>query len=104
MTLDEETPFIFYTGNPNRISVPLNPAKESMRYQLQFDSTVAAYDTLTFFYRPVLHFVSNACGYTYYYTVDSVHFTTNGLDSVVYEQRSITNEAGKSNIRFYFFP
>ena len=104
-TIDEDKQFIFYSaGNTSRFGVPLNPDKESMRYQLQFDSTVAAYDTLTFFYRPVLHFISNACGYTYYYTVDSVLFTTNSLDSVAYEQKSVTNEAAKNNIRFYFFP
>ena len=104
VTIDDNQ-FAFYPfGSASRVSVALNPETKDLSYQLQFDSTIAAYDTLTFFYRPVLHFISNACGYTYYYSIDSVHFTTNELDSIAYNDRNVTNEAGKTNIRFYFFP
>ena len=106
VTLDEENQFAFYpfSATPNKLSIALNPASESLRYQLQFDTAVAFYDTLTFFYKPSLHFISNACGYTYYYAIDIVHFTNNALDSIAYPDKNVTNEAGKTNIQFYFFP
>lgn len=67
----------------------LNPSADSARYALQPDSAVAAYDTLVFYYERRLKFLSNACGYTYFYTLHDVKSTHHELDSVLIRNNDV---------------
>lgn len=86
------------------LPTPLNPGKDSMRYRILFDTAVSANaDTLTFFYTSSVHFISNNCGYTNYFNIDSVHITKNVLDSVAVFKREVTSDQSTRNILLYFF-
>ena len=107
-TLDVDS-FIGIIGSAdgaNQLSVPLNPNADSMRYRLVLDtSQVAQADTVTFYYTSSVHFISNSCGYTNYYNLDSVHSTKNFLDSIALVNPAVTNDqtAQARHILIYFF-
>lgn len=65
-----------------RFSLTLNPNADSTRFILQPDSASLSIDTVTFFYNRSLQFLSNACGYTYFYTMRNVTHTRYNIDSV----------------------
>jgi len=73
---------VYYGPNVSRFSLSLNPMVDSSRYAVQPDSAAFSFDTLTFFYGRRLQFLSNACGYTYFYTLRSVKTTFHNVDSV----------------------
>jgi len=88
-----------------RWTVPLSPQADSCRYVLQVDTAggLGALDTLTFRYSRRTQFLSNACGYTYFFTLDTVVATTNSLDSVrLTTTPDVTNEADAEHIRIYY--
>lgn len=79
----------------SKLSLFLSPQADSCRYILSLDSglTTALLDTLTFRYARRTQFLSNACGYTYFFTLDTVLATANRLDSVRITNREVTNDA-----------
>ncbi len=96
--------------NVSSFQIRLNPHQDSSRWYLQTDST-ASYrrDTITFYYERDLHFISNACGYTYYYRLGNIRTATRTLadtirsiDSAVIVQPNVNNEAGKAHVNIYF--
>lgn len=89
--------------NSASVAVLMNPDSNAIAYRVQYDSTVFEADTITIYYKPSLHFISNACGYTYYYRIDSVNGTRNVLDSVFILNDAVTNEASTRHIGLYFF-
>lgn len=89
--------------NSGSVAVLMNPDSNAIAYRVQYDSTVFDADTITIYYKPSLHFISNACGYTYYYHIDSVNGTRNVLDSVFILNDAVTNEASTRHIGLYFF-
>lgn len=107
-TLDVDS-FLGIIGSANgssQLSVPLNPNADSMRYRLVFDtSQVAQADTVTFYYTSSVHFISNSCGYTNYYNLDSVRSTKNVVDSIALVNPAVTNDqtAQARHIQIYFF-
>ena len=86
-------------------AVPLSPQADSCRYILLSDTSAGATlpDTLTFRYSRRTQFLSNACGYTYFFTLDTVTSTTNTLDSVrLTGTLDVTNEADARHIRIFY--
>lgn len=82
-TIDMPQNIISYGGkNASVLGVPLEPQIPSLRYVLQFDTAVASYDTISYFYKTKNYFISNACGYTNSFYIDSIHITKNTLDSI----------------------
>ena len=67
---------------------------DSMKYHNLFD-------TLTFYYQRNLQFLSNACGYTYFYTIDSVSTTHNNIDSLLLTNTAVTNNVATKHLRLY---
>ncbi len=66
-------------------------------------------DTLTFYYQRNLQFLSNACGYTYFYTLDSVHHATSSpsypiIDSIHIINTSVTNNVNTKHLQIYIHP
>lgn len=82
----------------------LNPDTNFISYKIQVDSamTDSMLDTLTLYYRPSLHFISNACGYTYYYTIDSLRCSKHVFDTAYISEQSVTSEASKVNVHLGF--
>lgn len=94
----------FYGGVPRLInlSFSLSNVSDISHWTLQPDSAIAIKDTLSFYYQRQLHFLSNACGYTYFYHLDSVSTTRNAIDSVRLEAADITNNANVENVKLIF--
>ncbi|HTN39441.1 MAG TPA: DUF6452 family protein [Arachidicoccus sp.] len=103
-SLDQPKTFLSY-GNItiSYLGVPLNPGTDSIRYALQYDTTIADYDTITYYYQTTTHFISNNCGFTNYFFIDSIHVTGNFIDSFALVKNEVTSEASTRNIYLYFF-
>lgn len=84
-----------------QLGIAFNQANDSITYTFRPDTNIAVFDTITFFYTSTLHFISNNCGYNYYFNITNVKHTTNMLDSLGYVNRNVT-DANKRNIQFYF--
>jgi hypothetical protein len=61
-------------------------------------------DTLTFFYKRNLQFLSNACGYTYFYNIDSLQSTHHNIDSFKLLSTSVTNNVNTKHLQIYLHP
>jgi len=107
-----DNPSVYTTGvrGVSRYSLRLSPLEDSCRWYLQPDSTQPGKrDTLIFRYERRLHFISNACGYTYYYKLNEVKTTgriladtIHAIDSVVIANRDIEGDASKEHLKIYF--
>ncbi|MFT4061345.1 MAG: DUF6452 family protein [Edaphocola sp.] len=101
--LDHDSVFVV-NGVAGTVTMPayFDPGADSIRYRFLADTSSDAADTLTFYYTPYLYFVSNSCGYTYFYTLDTVHSTRHLIDSATILDNDITNSADTRNINLYF--
>jgi hypothetical protein len=93
--LDNDTIKYLYLGSKlvNNFFIRLSPKIDSCVYLLQPDSSLSVIDTLRFFYGRRLQFLSNACGYTYFFTLDSIHFTKNTIDTILIVNHDVTTDA-----------
>jgi hypothetical protein len=84
----------------------LSPDTNFCQWAYRTDSNSSTvFDTLSFYYRRQLHFISNACGYTYFYTLDSAHTTHIFTDSLRVVNSSITNDVTTPNhLQVYIHP
>lgn len=89
-------------GTRNKFAFQLSDLNDSCRWVLQPDTLSTVRDTLTFYYRRQLSFLSNACGYTYFYNIDSVTTSRNAIDSIRLGSRDVTSNASVENLRIYF--
>lgn len=89
-------------------SISLSPDSNRCRWIFTTDSLVHGYqynyDTLTFFYQRNLKFLSNACGFTYFYTLDSVYTTHHIIDSLHLLNPSVTNDVNTKHLQIYIHP
>jgi len=86
-------------------TISLSPIADSCRWMMTTDTLSSnLYDTLTFFYQRNLQFLSNACGYTYFYNLDSVHTSHFNIDSVVILNASVTNNVNTEQLEIYIHP
>jgi hypothetical protein len=98
----------------NNIFTPLlSPHADSTRWLLIPDrfnpddsadvaTPVEFYDTLTFYHTKELNFISNACGYVYYYTLTNVTTTYHSIDSISLLNNTVDNNANTQHIRIYY--
>lgn len=97
-----------YVAGSSVYSISLSPFADSCQWAIIADSTklvtgAEVFDTLTFRYQRQLNFLSNACGYTYFYTLDTVNTTRHNIDSVIITNTSVTlNANGTSQLAIYF--
>jgi hypothetical protein len=86
-------------------TLSLSPVASSCKYMIATDTLSSSlYDTLTFFYQRNLQFLSNACGYTYFYYLDSVHTSHFNIDSVIIANASVTNNVNTEHVKIYIHP
>ena len=69
---------------------------------LRPDSAVASQDTITFYYDRQLRFLSNACGYTYFYNLQRITTTTNLIDSAILQRPDVTTDVNVQNLKLVF--
>ena len=86
----------------SKLLLTLAPQADSCRWYIQADSGKSALDTLSFYYRRRLQFLSNACGYAYFYEISRVEATRHALDSVVLTNGNITNNANVEHLKIYY--
>lgn len=92
-----------YTIYPQQSSftVSLSPDTTFCRWQFTTDSFLYQPDTISFYYRRHLQFLSNACGFTYFYDIDSVKTTHFIIDSVHILNTSVTNNVNTKHLQVY---
>jgi predicted nucleic-acid-binding Zn-ribbon protein len=93
---------IFPLGSVFTIS--LSPDSNVCRWVVETDTTSHIFDTLTFRYKANLQFLSNACGYTDFYTLDTVQTTHKFIDSVHIVNSSVTNNVNTKHVQVYIHP
>jgi hypothetical protein len=90
-------------------TISLSPASDTCRWLVRADTTGIlprdyAYDTLTFVYQRDLQFLSNTCGYTDFYTLDTVLTSHINIDSVLITNYSVTNDVSAMQLQIYIHP
>ena len=78
----------------------LSTLSDSTSFFISPDSTLG-YDTLTFYYSRQRQFISNSCGFGYYFNIQSIRTTHNYIDSILIENTNVTNNASTQNLRLY---
>lgn len=97
-----DSPRFFDYAAASKFIVYLSPLQDTCRYYIQPDSAVSLMDTLTFRYTRRLQFLSNACGYAYFFNLQQVLFTKHMIDSVRINNFDVTNNASIEHLRVYF--
>ena len=77
---------------------------DSCTWLFTTDSLKNPFDTLNFYYKRQLTFLSNACGYTTFYYLDSFHATHHIIDSAFIITNSVTNNVNPTHFKIYIHP
>ena len=88
--------------NSSKFALTLNPKADSTKYTFQIDAAISTFDTIVFYYTRSLHFVSVACGYTYYFTLNKVTSTHHDLDSVSINNFNVTVNATIEHVKLFY--
>ena len=106
--------FIPLTTTPNKtgtiypqqanFTISLSPDSTICKWAVTTDTPNFPYDTITFYYERKLQFISNACGYTYFYNIDSVHTTHLFIDSIHILNTSVTNNVNTKHLQICIHP
>jgi hypothetical protein len=86
-------------------ALSLSPVADTVQWEYVTDTSYKTpSDTLTFHYQRNRQFLSNACGYAYYYHIDSIKITNHNIDSVRITDANVTNNVNTSHLRIYLHP
>ena len=85
-------------------TISLSPDSTVCQWLFTTDSLKNPFDTLTFYYQRKLQFISNACGLTYFYNLDSLHTTHNIIDSAHIINASVTNNVNTKHLQIFIHP
>ncbi len=80
-------------------TLSLSPDSTVCKWSFTADTATNKFDTITFYYQKSLKFLSNACGYTYFYNIDSVQSTHNIIDSIHILNASVTNNVNTNQLQ-----
>jgi predicted nucleic-acid-binding Zn-ribbon protein len=99
---------LYSTQNSN-FTISLSSDNDTCKWGLTTDTTISTInktniDTLTFIYKQHLQFISNACGYAYFYNLDTVITTHKIIDSVLITNPSVTNNVNTTQLQIYIHP
>lgn len=100
--------FLYNTQNAD-FTLSLSSVNDTCKWGITTDTTFNTInstniDTLTFIYQRELQFISNACGYAYFYHLDTVYTTHIMIDSVHIINRSVTNNVNTKQLQIYIHP
>ncbi|MBL7692768.1 MAG: hypothetical protein JNM41_14340 [Flavipsychrobacter sp.] len=86
-------------------TLSLSPLSDTCQWRFAPDTAAGVlYDTLTFVYRRQLTFVSNACGYSHFFELDTVFSTHHTVDSASILNRSVTNNVNTNHVQVFIRP
>lgn len=106
ISLDTPRAQVNATSPSNKFNLLLSPHMDSTRFIILADSvqilTPALYDTVVFYYERKLHFLSVACGYTYFFNLQKARTTNNYIDSVVITNTGVNNAANIEHVKVFF--
>ncbi len=98
--LDETARYLIY-DNQNNVSVvelPLNPLENQCAFVLSFGESR---DTIWFQYAREEHLISIECGFTLFFDIAEVDYTTHFLEALVINNTYVTNSFDE-HIKVYF--
>ncbi|GAA4460467.1 hypothetical protein GCM10023093_03150 [Nemorincola caseinilytica] len=117
LTIDTATPNPFFRAvaaggqqgylytSRSSFALSLSPVADTSMWLYSPDTAAGTLtDTIIFRYERQLQFISNACGYTYYYDLRSAATTSHTIDSVQIINSSVTSDASKNHIQVYIHP
>jgi hypothetical protein len=94
-----------YPNQTADFTISLSSIADSCRWGITTDTlNFTNMDTLTFFYKRQLQFLSNACGFTDFYSLDSVHSTRHMIDSFLITNTSVNNNVNTKHLQVYIHP
>jgi hypothetical protein len=100
--IDTAKGWIIGAKGANAFTLLLSPKQDSCIWLIQPDSAVSPIDTLIFQYQRNLQFLSNACGFTYYYNLKNINTTTHNIDSVIIANANVNNSPNIEHVKVYF--
>ena len=94
----------FGAAATSSFALPLSSRTDSASYIIYPDTADnSKHDQLTFYYDRTLQFISNSCGYTYFYNLKGVTTTHNFIDSVVIANPVVNNNASTpQHVKIYY--
>jgi hypothetical protein len=94
----------YYLSTPRsaQLSFTLSGVADSSRWVIRPDTASRLADTFTVFYDRQLRFLSNACGYTYFFSLKQILYTQHALDSAVIAHGDVTTDANVEHLKFYY--
>jgi hypothetical protein len=93
--------FVQLSGR-NKFRFQLSDLSDTTRWVLRPDTAGTLQDTLTFIYQRQLHFINNACGYSYYYNLLRVTATRYAIDSIQLANPAVTSNASVEHIKIFY--
>lgn len=95
---------VYYKQAVSSVFLSLSPVTDSSRFYLKVDSSATTIaDTITFRYTRSPHFVSPGCGFSTFFSLDTVVSTHNTIQSLIINQREITSTLNDTaHITLYF--
>ncbi len=92
-----------FANGATTLSAYLSPQADSCRYIISADSFATVPDTLSFFYSRKITFLSNACGFTTFFTLSGATATRNAIDSFRLVNPLVNNDANSpAHLLLYF--
>jgi hypothetical protein len=95
---------IIYRNQTADFTISLSSVSNSCKWGFTTDTTGNHLDTLTFFYQRKVQFISNACSFAYFYTLDSVQTTRHMIDSLLITNTNVTNNVNTTHLHIFIHP
>lgn len=104
INLEIDTIGILGTPNTGFFSFYLNPNELKTSYAIRYDTIGAYIDTIRIYHSSFPVYVSNDCGYTHYFQIDSLKYSSASIDSVFINNYEITlDKTAKSALAYFYF-
>lgn len=93
-----EESVLYDTLSLSLLELPLFPGAESLSYIIRHGSLT---DTVTIEYTSEMQFISKACGYSFFYTIRGVNYTTHSINRILIINDYIT-PGYEENLRAFY--
>ena len=103
LSVSVNNPYTIYPQQAD-FTISLSPDSNVCQWVFATDTPAYQFDTLTFRYQRNLQFISNACGFTYFYTLDTVLTTHVNIDSLHIINPSVTNNVNTKHVQIFIHP
>ena len=100
---NNETIYYGATSSGHTYALYMSSVADSCQYFIKPDTVASTqFDTLSFYYQRQLNFLSNACGYTYFYSLDHINTTNHNIDSLVLKNTLVSTNVNVEHLKIYF--